>query len=43
MVSVKSEIPEAERGKPGSRMVDVVVDVPGVEVEVIPTEVLVKW
>lgn len=37
------DIPEAERGKPGSRMATVICDIPGVTAEVTPAEVLVKW
>jgi len=37
------EVPEGDRGKPGSIMARVVVDVPGAEVTVEPEQVLVKW
>lgn len=37
------DIPEAERGKPGSRMATVICDIPGVTAEITPAEVLVKW
>lgn len=37
------EVPEADRSKPSSRLEKVIVDLPGVEVEIEPSEVLVKW
>ena len=37
------EIPEADRAKPSSRLEKVIVDLPGAEVEIEPSEVLVKW
>jgi len=42
-VFARVEIPEADRGKPGSLLTKVIVDLPGLDPIIEPESVLVKW